>query len=113
MNIATIQSYIHSIPLEHRWLQSHGCVNVDQLRNDVFHVLVACGIPPESAVLYADQVVFDTNDLVADLQGQDIFHTGFTTTPYLIYAEIERFLRRHVTTKVCRVVQMHAQSVAV
>lgn len=107
-NIAAIQLYVsRSFPLEHRWLKMDGScqLSADQLRNDVFQVFVACGIPPESAVLYTDQIVFETNDLVADLQGQDIFQTGFTTTPYLIYAEIERFLRRHVTTRVCRAVQ--------
>lgn len=106
MNFLTLQTCVLRIPLEHRWLQADGVVNSEQLQNDLAQILVDCQVDFVTAHSIAMQIVEDTTYLVADIQGQDIYCTGFgINKPYLLNAEIERFLRRHIATRLCRLLQ--------
>jgi hypothetical protein len=106
MNFAALQLHIQRIPLEHRWVQNDGVTNSQQLFTDLVQILLDCQVDISTAQTVATSVTEDVTFLVGDLQGADTFQTGFGTTPYLLNAEIERFVRRHVTTRMCRL--LHA-----
>lgn len=105
MNFSALQLHIQRIPLEHRWVQVDGNTNTHQLFTDLMQILMDCQVDITTANTVTNQIVEDIVYLVADLQGTDVFGTGFGTTPYLINAEIERFIRRHITTRLCRLLQ--------
>jgi hypothetical protein len=105
MNFSALQLCIQRIPLEHRWVQADGNTNTQQLFTDLMQILVDCQVDIATAQTVASNIVDDVAYVVADLQGKDLFGTGFETTPYLLNAEIERFVRRHVTTRLCRLLQ--------
>jgi hypothetical protein len=106
MNFAALQLHIQRIPLEHRWVQNDGVTNTQQLFTDLVQILLDCQVDIATAQTVATSLAEDVTFLVADLQGADTFQTGFATTPYLMNAEIERFIRRHVTTRMCRLLQV-------